>query len=134
MTLLGGRRSHRHGEAPAASATTVTPAEVPAATPASAPRAPTPLGASLAISARRAGQYRVLDTLGSQVGRIFGDYVVGFTVEYGEKSQWVPTLEAAKALAVELETAAAEPGTPQEAGTGGDGGASAGDGAATRIA
>lgn len=55
----------------------------------------------LKVQARRAGMYVVTDASGVEVGRIRGDYVVGFTTEYGGRLRWFEDLDAARQAVVE---------------------------------
>jgi hypothetical protein len=60
-------------------------------------------GASgLLITRQRAGLYVLSDTNGTVVGSIFGDYVIGFTVTYGDVSEFCHDPETAKAMVAEL--------------------------------
>ena len=69
--------------------------------------APPPVGSDLTdedglkVQARRAGVYVVTDGSGLAVGRIRGDYVVGFTTEYGGRLRWFEDLDAAHQAVVE---------------------------------
>ena len=56
----------------------------------------------LLITRQRAGYYVLSDASGQVVGRISGDYVVGFTAEYRGTSELFDDLEAAKATLAEL--------------------------------
>ena len=48
------------------------------------------------VSGRRAGMYIVSDAAGREVARIRGDYVVGFTLEHGGRTQSFGDLEEAR--------------------------------------
>lgn len=56
----------------------------------------------LLITRQRAGCYVLSDTTGQVVGRISGDYVVGFTAEYRGASELFDDLETAKSTIAEL--------------------------------
>ncbi|MDF2143723.1 hypothetical protein [Knoellia sp. p5-6-4] len=56
----------------------------------------------LLITRQRAGLYVLSDASGQVVGRISGDYVVGFTAEYRGASELYEDLEEAKATIAEL--------------------------------
>ena len=56
----------------------------------------------LLITRQRAGLYVLSDAEGQVVGRISGDYVVGFTASYRGTSGLFADLEAAKATIAEL--------------------------------
>jgi hypothetical protein len=56
----------------------------------------------LLITRQRAGYYVLSDASGRVVGRISGDYVVGFTAEYRGASELFDDLEDAKATIAEL--------------------------------
>ena len=56
----------------------------------------------LLITRQRAGLYVLSDASGQVVGRISGDYVVGFTASYRGTSGLFADLEAAKATIAEL--------------------------------
>jgi hypothetical protein len=45
--------------------------------------------------------YVVTDASGVEVGRIRGDYVVGFTTEYGGRLRWFEDLDAAHQAVVD---------------------------------
>jgi hypothetical protein len=45
--------------------------------------------------------YLVTDASGLEVGRIRGDYVVGFTTEFGGRMRWFEDLETARLAVVE---------------------------------
>ena len=69
------------------------------------------------LRANRAGHYLITDASGDEVGTLYGDYVVGFTVECWGLNRWFPDLEGAKAaIAAEAQTRAeassAAAGTP----------------------
>jgi hypothetical protein len=64
----------------------------------------------LLITRQRAGLYVLSDVSGQVVGRISGDYVVGFTAEYRGTSELFEDLEDAKATIAELH--ARESGLP----------------------
>lgn len=87
---------------------TVTALAVPSGLP--GPGEPDESG--LLITRQRAGLYVVSDASGQVVGRISGDYVVGFTATYHGASDLFGDLEAAKAAIAELH--AAETGGPLE--------------------
>jgi len=69
--------------------------------------APPPVGSGLTdedglkVQARRAGMYVVTDASGVEVGRIRGDYVVGFTTDYGGRLRWFEDLDAARQAVVD---------------------------------
>jgi hypothetical protein len=50
----------------------------------------------LRVQSRRAGMYLVTDASGVEVGRIRGDYVVGFTTEHDGRMRWFEDLETAR--------------------------------------
>jgi hypothetical protein len=54
------------------------------------------------IIRQRAGLYVLSDASGQVVGRISGDYVVGFTAEYRGTAQLFEDIEDAKATIAEL--------------------------------
>lgn len=56
----------------------------------------------LMITRQRAGLYVLSDASGQVVGRISGDYVVGFTASYRGTSELFADLETAKATIAEL--------------------------------
>jgi hypothetical protein len=56
----------------------------------------------LLITRQRAGLYVLSDASGQVVGRISGDYVVGFTATYHGTSEVFADLETAKATIAEL--------------------------------
>ena len=56
----------------------------------------------LLITRQRAGLYVLSDASGQVVGRISGDYVVGFTATYRGASELFEDLETAKATIAEL--------------------------------
>lgn len=56
----------------------------------------------LLITRQRAGLYVLSDASGQVVGRISGDYVVGFTAYYHGASELFDDLETAKATIAEL--------------------------------
>lgn len=56
----------------------------------------------LLITRQRAGLYVLSDASGQVVGRISGDYVVGFTATYRGTSELFADLETAKATIAEL--------------------------------
>jgi hypothetical protein len=56
----------------------------------------------LLITRQRAGLYVLSDASGQVVGRISGDYVVGFTASYRGTSELFADLETAKATIAEL--------------------------------
>jgi hypothetical protein len=56
----------------------------------------------LLITRQRAGLYVLSDASGRVLGRIFGDYVVGFTASYKGTSEFFEDLETAKATVAEL--------------------------------
>ncbi len=56
----------------------------------------------LLITRQRAGFYVLSDASGQVVGRISGDYVVGFTAYYRGASELFDDLESAKATIAEL--------------------------------
>lgn len=69
--------------------------------------APPPVGSDLTdedglqVQSRRAGMYVVTDASGVEVGRIRGDYVVGFTTEYGGRLRWFEDLDAARQAVID---------------------------------
>jgi hypothetical protein len=108
VSRIGSRRAPRGSERPRAEA--LPPAEelrhVPTTRRLSLPLRFEGLeGADadgLLITRQRAGYYVLSDAAGQVVGRISGDYVVGFTAEYRGTSELFDDLEAAKATIAEL--------------------------------
>jgi hypothetical protein len=56
----------------------------------------------LLITRQRAGLYVISNASGEVVGRIFGDYVIGFTATYRGVSELFGDLESAKATIAQL--------------------------------
>lgn len=106
LTRLGRRTAHgavRSGTEPQQPSSR----EAPEAVGTVEAVAPPPVGSDLTdedglkVQARRAGMYVVTDASGVEVGRIRGDYVVGFTTEYGGRLRWFEDLDAARQAVVE---------------------------------
>ena len=57
------------------------------------------------IGPGRSGRYAVTDAAGHCIGRVFGDYVIGFTITCWDLKWTVPDLEAAR-VSLQLEAEA----------------------------
>lgn len=67
---------------------------------------------ALVITRRRAGLYALSDAEGQVIGRIYGDYVVGFTAQYGSETHLFDDIDDAKAAIAELHAREREAGSP----------------------
>jgi hypothetical protein len=67
---------------------------------------------ALVITRRRAGLYALSDAEGHVIGRIYGDYVVGFTAQYGSQTHLFEDIDDAKAAIAELHARERGAGSP----------------------
>lgn len=67
---------------------------------------------ALVITRRRAGLYALSDAEGHTIGQIYGDYVVGFTAQYGNQTHLFDDIDDAKAAIAELHASERGAGSP----------------------
>jgi hypothetical protein len=67
---------------------------------------------ALVITRRRAGLYALSDAEGNTIGQIYGDYVVGFTAQYGSQTHLFDDIDDAKAAIAELHASERGAGSP----------------------